>query len=403
MVAFIVFILGMLFVPLALIVRFGLLSAPRAETSDGRGAPRAPRSSSFQDRPSRTAAAAIARLPRDRAEWGRGMRAELAALPPGPDRRRFAAGIVRVALGAWLREWARSPIAISVLIASAGTIVGSRLLLPQTQLFTLAAMVMLNVYAAIALTFGAQIRAERSAVRTPLARSLRTLVFTGIVAVMVLTIYAITVHPVPDRSPGAFDFSSILMAGIAVAYIAFAVAPPFAVDRTGLRGGAVGGAICVLIWAGPAVAGMVDDRGLSAYSFYASLFVPLLVAKATALRARSVGAGIQAGLWTGMISGLAMYLTAIIALLVMRHNNPDDIVHWQNSGAATMADYVVNDGLDGPMWGIQFLPLLAWAFAAVGASATLDFWIGGGEKRRVAELGEPVEPVATPASHESPA
>jgi hypothetical protein len=51
------------------------------------------------------------------------------------------------------------------------------------------------------------------------------------VAALPLNVYAVTAHPVPDRSPGAFDFSSLLMAGIAMAYIAFAVAPPFGVPR----------------------------------------------------------------------------------------------------------------------------------------------------------------------------
>lgn len=401
MVAFIVFIFGTLAVPLVLIVKFGLLSVPGTTASADHDGSGARRSSGFQDRPSRRAAAAIARLPLNREEWGRGMRAELAALPPGPERRRFAAGIVRVAAGAWLREWARSPIAAGVLVGSAATVAGSHFLLPKIQLFTVVAALMVNAYAAIALTFGARIRAERSAGRTTLGRSLRALVSVGIVAALVLTIYAITAYPVPDRNPGAFDFSSYLMAGIAMAYVAFGIAPPFPVHRAGLRGGAVGGLLCVLIWAGPALAGRVDDRGLTAYSFYLSLFVPALVAKVTAVHARSVRAGVQAGLWTGLISALAMYLTAIIALLVMRHDNPADIVQWQNSGAATLKDYVVNDGLDGPIWGIQFLPLLAWAFAAVGASGTLDFWIGGGSRPSAGGGSRSAGPAAIAESAES--
>ena len=79
-------------------------------------------------------------------------------------------------------------------------------------------------------------------------------------------------------------------------------------------------------------------------------------------------------------------LTALTVLLVARHDNPADVAGWHDSGAATMADYVVNDGLDGPMWGIQFLPLLGWGFAAVGASATLDFWIGGGRRPVAQEI-----------------
>jgi hypothetical protein len=105
----------------------------------------------MRDLPARLLAAAVRRLPADRRSWGRAMLTELAEVPAGPRRWRFALGCARVALfpprsGA-VPGWAAVALVVAI-AAGAGWAV--HVLLPAMQVFAVAFVLLVGAYAAAA-------------------------------------------------------------------------------------------------------------------------------------------------------------------------------------------------------------------------------------------------------------
>jgi hypothetical protein len=249
------------------------------------------------------------------------------------------------------------------------------------------AAVLLNGYAVMSLTWGAQVRAERARARSVLGAGVSALVLAGVALVVVLEVYVLARYPESDHGSGMAAVFSVLSALVLSAYIAFAVSPPFGPDVCALRWGGLGGAACALVWAVPAITGTAGtETGLDGYSWlFAILVIPPLTSMFAAARGRSTATGLQAGVWTAMIGTLTMFAVGVVGVLTIRHQDPTNPTMWHLSGDPSLTGYLVNDDIGALILALAFVPLVALAAGTVGAvvgkamgrrpGEWIDFWI----------------------------
>lgn len=327
------------------------------------------------DFPARLAAAALDRLPAEQDEWGRAMRAELAGVPAGPERWRFAVGIVRVVVqtrsGRLLRLRAATAVSAAVAV---GAVVAAVLLLPAAALFTGVTGWLVSGYVAIRKLWGAAARPARRdrgrGVALPVARAV---VLGGVLGDTAILFYAVTVRL--STEPKAWYFS-VCLALLVTAYVVVVLSPPFAVDAVAVRWGLAGGLACALAWLAPDVAGVAGTQdGLSGYSWFAAvLVIPAAAAVGAAARGRSATAGAQAGLWAGLISALSMVGVAMVSVMVLHHGttDPAEIRHWHDFGSADYATFLVNWALRGSVLMLLALPPAGLASGMAGGRFVRD-------------------------------
>lgn len=271
----------------------------------------------MSDLPSQIVAGATRLLHRDRREWGAAMAAELAAIRDGPARWRFALSCARAALFAPLPPDARAPgVAVTVMFVA------------------------------------------------------------GIAGCLAATAYVLTTWP-----HAAGDISratSVWFAASLVAYLWIALRPPGALvahPEAARRGVAVGFALFLVGGAGRTVidAALPPDGDLAIGLFLTVTVVGTLTTTAflVARRERSLGAGVTASLWVGLVCSMLAFNADLLAILTgfsleahMRHSMP--------AYAAITPDAFMSRHIGGhlaaSMDGLRTLPVLALILGAVAAA-----------------------------------
>jgi hypothetical protein len=266
------------------------------------------------DRPAALVAFAARRLASERPEWGQAMLAEISYIENSGARWRFALGCAQVAF------------------------------MPPR-------------------------RAERS------GQALRGAVLIGVLACASMAVYAATRRP--DRSLDFEAWSVALLAVILLAYVAVTFlmswsAAPAALlaRRLGLVGGIVVGALLVL---GNSPASPFGDLMRSPLGPITPMLVSLVVAAVAASLAGTMRAGIEAALWTGMVSSL-IFCAGIMALTYGATrwftSDPGTISYlaawWSPQSNQDLATYLIRDNGETAYMSLIVGPIFSATFGLVG-------------------------------------
>ena len=212
-------------------------------------------------------------------------------------------------------------------------------------------------------------------------------VLTGVAAAAALLIVSCLRYPAILRLPGA----AVVMAGTVVALLgyaacgAWALRHPSAGQRTGLAWGTLGAAM----WATEVWAGGPAKLSYSAEQVTGLTFLLLAVAATVAAgilaaaRIRTARAAWQAGLFSGLVSGVMLYAFGVImtlSTLPILASRGDYRAQFAHSRAPDIATYLVGD-----------------AFAAVTAHLVINLFLGlagGGLGALIARGARPAPAVA---------
>jgi hypothetical protein len=311
-------------------------------------------------------ASAVRLLPAERRPWGQAMRAELASIAPGPERRRFAAGCIRVAL--WQGPLRRV----------AGCLVVQ------------CAFVLLALRSAIGGLFGAEViavvllappllwwrgRAAGGARPGPAGRSARGVGYglVGACAVVAAGFIASEIAHRPDASgAAAFWFGLVLLVLaiqtrdiLGVTSAASQVSPAAMTTGAGLGAGA-GLAVYALL---PYSQSLDVHGAWPAAAYPAAVAMALVGAPAAAgMRAgrveRSVRAGMHAGGCAGVVAALVLFILGVGSVWLRPELVDSSIFDkgpaWLPAETRSVAGtYVI---------GLVLVPVLGLLFGALGAA-----------------------------------
>jgi hypothetical protein len=312
-----------------------------------RGLLRDLRSAEGRDAPARLLATAVRRLPADRRPWGQAMLTELAEVPAGPQRWRFALGCTQVALfpprrGA-VPGWAAAGLVVAI---AAGTGWAVHTLLPAMQVFAVTFVLLVGAYAAVA----AALRGARPPAGPRLA--IAALMLAGVTAVIVATTYVALAHPTAAADPTHL-FSMVLAVTLA-GYVGAAVTPP-ARSGPALWYGSAAALISGLVWLVPL---LTDATG--GYAMLAGAVLVLTTSSLAAARTRSIRTGILTGLWAGLVGALILFIIGVPATLYAAHHtviDPATLADFRRSGLPDMTTYLISDNLGGLVLMLLLLPL----------------------------------------------
>ena len=302
--------------------------------------------------------AAANRLPKARQEWANAMRAELAYVPTGPERWRFAVGMAGIALGRSRAVLITGAIGLAI---SAGATLVVRTAVQPLQVVVAVAGVLLSVYAA-----------RRAAIR-PGPRT--NWVVAGALLTSTAAVLAIVIDTVmryPAAAPDPTHLFSIIFAVTLTAYIALALTPPTGLmdDKRAARWGITGGLAGAAVWATLTLIQPTNIEG-TVTALWPAAVVPMVVAFGVAMARRSGRAGAQAGVWAGLIGGELLFVVNLIPFLAL-HNvvltDPYDIKAFPHSGFPNPAAYILNDDLGGLILSLIWLPMFMAGLSIIGAT-----------------------------------
>jgi hypothetical protein len=311
-----------------------------------------------RDVPARLLAAAVHRLPADRRPWGRAMLAELAEVPAGAQRWRFALGCTRVALFPPRRGALPGLAAVALVLAvAAGAGWAAHALLPAMQVFAVAFVLLVGAYATVA--------AALPGARPPGGPRLAVtgVMLLGVAVVIGATSYVAVAHPEAASDPT--HLFSVVLAVTLAGYVAAAVAQP-ARSGPALWYGSGAALVSGLVWLVPF---LVDASG-----GYAVLAGTVLVVAATTLaaaRTRSIGTGVRTGLWAGLVGALLLFSAGVPATLYAAHRtvtDPATLADFRRSGLPDVASYVIGDNLGGLVMMLLLLPIWTLLLGALGGA-----------------------------------
>lgn len=316
----------------------------------------------------RLLALAVRLLPAPRRAWGEAMQADFAALEHAADRRRFALGCVRAALVQGAGWGTVAYVALqATAIAFAASVTSGSLLVEIVALLLLAPPALWWIgRGSGALRLGAR----RS------ARTGRRVGFGLMTACLLVTVGFITAEIVPraDAGPDAGALCLGVLAFLLAIYTLAILGATSADSRVSSRalgtgagfGAAAGAAGFALLPFNESFA-IHDSWPAAAYSVALALVLvgaPSAAAALTARRTSDFNQGIHAGLCTGVVGALVLFISGVGAVWLrpqwMYSARFDKGADWLPPAAiGVAATYVL---------ALAILPLLALAFAGLGAT-----------------------------------
>ena len=356
---------------------------------------RTDRRESIVDGPALVMTAAATWLPADRLDWGAAMRAELAQVPAGPARWRFALGCARAAVlpppGSGAPVLPVAALATGVVLA-VWLAVGAAL--PPLRLFavTFAGLLAVFVVVTVVRTAGRdepgrreqsrheqswheqsrreQSRREQSGreqSRREQSRSAGPAVATaglaGVVACVVLTAYFVARYPSAADALGPTH--AMLLAAVLAGVLWLTLLPSRALTSHRLaRGIGLGGGLGLA--AGLLVASRLPggaDGGALLFLLFAPAVVQFAGAALAARVARSLRAGLQAAAWITLLGAPLLFLVWL-----------PEAVRWYHRGAGLLldgeSDALIGVNLrDAVFWVLVFVPAWTLPFGVIGAAA----------------------------------
>lgn len=331
------------------------------------------------DAPARLLAAAVATLPDGRREWGVAMSAELAQVPDHLGRWRFAAGCARAAV--FPPRGSRVPMLSVGALAAAAVIVAGLAVggaLPAMQVF---AMAFVGLAGAL-LVLGV---ARSRRVRPPAAGPAVTAAgLAGVVACIAVTGYLVVQYPTAavHLRPGGAVFLAAILAGC----LWLTLAPPRGLATSRLaRRVAVGAALALgvglVVVSRLGLSGVAGwDAGIFGYLFCAPIVIVFVGAALVAAVDRSFRAGVEATVWTALLTSLACYAVALLEAVSWYRSDTSLIL----AGDGIPID-AVGENLRNFTWGLILYPFWWLPFGVIGATVGGARWWRrrGRERQRV--------------------
>lgn len=275
---------------------------------------RAGRTTAGDDRASRALALAIRGLPADRADWGRAMLVELDEARGARARWRFSLGCIRAAAAIRCRA--------TVCAGNRG------------------------------------------------GNGVRAVVLAAAAAALVLAGYGLVRYPGLRAGAGAWGagaFLLVLLSGYAMGALSLSrgTTPAALIAR---RNGLLGGLAIGVAW----LLALAPTGLLKAWVFIplmVALLGPASVAVLTGLASRDVRAARSAGLWSGLVGGLLVFVVWVTTTYVRngRPYDPQLIRDFHRSHAHDLATYAVSDNLGAALGLLLIVPVVALALGSLGA------------------------------------
>jgi hypothetical protein len=283
---------------------------------------RALRGDAGQDRAGTVLAYAVRGLPAERAEWGSAMCAELAGVRGAAARWAFSLGCARAAITMRMRCSLTAP--------------------------------------------------GRD------GRGLRSSLLVALATAVTLACYGLVRYPALRSDRGtwvAVALFLILMAAYAVAALALsrgATARAVAARRFGLAGGLCVGAawLMVVTPVGPAAV----EKDLVFVPLTVALLAPAVTAALAGRASRDARAGTAAGLWSGLVGGLLLFIIWVTTTYV-RDGRPYDaqmLRDFHASGSRDLAAYAVSDNLGAALGLLLIVPVVALALGSLAGGISAD-------------------------------
>jgi hypothetical protein len=321
------------------------------------------------DGPGWLLAAAAATLPADRRDWGAAMAAELAQLPDGPARWRFAVGCARTAV--FPPRDHRAALAVTGGLALAAVVASALVtgaVLPAGRVFALTLVGLLGGLAVLVV-------ARRGRGRAGAGLGVAGLALAGVAGCVAATVWYLAEYPSTDHgfppttSATLPPVTAVVLAVVLAGGVWLAVAPPrwLAGDRHGRRFGV---AMALVLAAGfvlssrLALRGVDElDGGMMSYLFFVPPAVVLTGSAAAAAAGRSLRSGLAAAAWATVL-GWLLVVVAWLAEAPRWYRQVGGLL-LDNEGGVGMG---VNLG-DAVWWTLFVLALWALPLGVIGAAA----------------------------------
>ena len=318
-----------------------------------------------RDLAARLLAAATARMPASRRDWGQAMLAELDHIQNRGARWRFALGAARVALA--LPRAGRSPRLVLLLAGGACCAAAAfYALAPAAGLFAVMLPVLLAVCGWAGLTGSRPEGPARGASRVTAA-----VMACGVTACVTLAVWAARRYPQPADGPDhRYALLCPLLAVVLAGYVGLAlwVSRRLYDGRRAARCGLAAAMFMAAAW----TAGFLlhEQLGLptSGWAWLPALAAPLAAGALATRQGGHPGDGVIAGLWAGLFGGLAQFIVAMTTTYSSiswyahdRQNIADALLHRQPS-----AVWIVGDNLAGSIFMLIFIPVLSVILAIAG-------------------------------------
>jgi hypothetical protein len=339
------------------------------------------------DGPGWLLAAAAATLPGDRRDWGAAMTAELAQVPDGAGRWRFAAGCARTAVLPPRGSRASAVVVAGALavVAVAATALATGAVLPAGRVFTLVLVGLVGGLATLRVA-----RRGRAGGAGP-GPVIAVLALVGVAACVVATIYYLAEYPSYPQTRGlgiALSLpprTAVILAVLLAGCLWLAVAPPrwLLADRVGRW---FGTAMAIILVAGFLLDSRLVQPGLQrgSHGMMDYLFTsPLLVLLPGSALAAAVGRSFRSGLWAcawAVVLGAPLLISAWLA----------EGLHWDQVGRGMVLDGAgplgVGANLNDAVWWLVIL-LALWALPPLGVlGAAAGSWRA--RRRRARQLAD---------------
>jgi hypothetical protein len=315
-------------------------------------------------------AAAAATLPADRRDWGAAMAAELAQVPDGPGRWRFAVGCARTAV--LPPGGSRAPVVVAgalAAVAVAATALATGVVLPAGRVFTLVFVGLLGGLATVAVA-----RRGRAGGAGP-GPVVAVLALVGVAACVVATVYYLAEYPSYPQTRGPAialslpPVTAVVLAVVLAGFLWLGLRPPrwLLPDRVGRWFGV---AMAILLVAGFLLDSRLVEPGLErgGHGMMDYLFSgPILVVLPGSVVAAAVGRSFRSGLWAcawAVVLGAPLLIAAWLA----------EGLHWDQVGRGLVLDGegplgVGANLVDAVWWTLLFLALWALPLGVLGAAA----------------------------------
>jgi hypothetical protein len=321
------------------------------------------------DGPAWLLAAAVATLPADRRDWGAAMTAELAQLPDGAARWRFAVGCARAAV--FPPGGSRAPVAVAgalAVVAIAAAALGTGAALPPGRVF---ALTLVGLVGGLATLTVARSRRVGGAGPGP---AVAGLALAGVAGCLAFTTYYLAEHPFYDRMGLAVAVSLPPVTAVALAVtlagcLGLALRPPrwLVPDRLARWFGI---AMAIALAGGFLVDSRLVQPGLERGSHGMMGYLlngPLLVILPGSAAAAAVGRSFRSGLWAcawAVVLAAPLLIAAWLA----------EALRWAQQGRGMLLDGDGGLGVGANLgnaiwWPLIFLALWALPLGVIGAAA----------------------------------
>ncbi len=314
------------------------------------------------DVPTRIVTAAADRLPADRREWGRAMVAELTGITGRPQRWRFAAGVLRVALVPPPRHGSRVLAVAGVgLAVAAGATAATAVEVPSLSVSVGVLSVLLCGYATVVAA-----RSPRPRITPPYLVAV-AVTLAGVAAALGLVVRVAATHPTATAD-GTHVFAVLF--GLALAGY---VAAGFTAGRPGpVLWWAVAGALAGSAgWF--ALALTRPAEGVAAFVSPVAVAATLAAAIGAAATTGSRPAGMRAGVLAAVLGAPMHFAADLTGLLRVHHyalTDAYDIAAYPHSGYPDVASYLLSDAIAGELLTVLVLsPVVLGIVAFLGGVA----------------------------------